>query len=213
MKKFGFFLLLIGSSVFAQTNKNAIFGDDVVWYGIDYSKAKFTGEFSNYQGTGPKSEVLLKQTIPQWNMIVIKEGNKYDVGKYFKKSHVFNDLGSVIKHNEGIDETKIVSYNDYKFENPDETVAKIVSEYSGEKTEGLGLVFIVESYNKLKESATYYLTFFDIATKQILYAEKISETSSGFGLKNYWASTILKVMKDVEQYKYASWKFKFGKEK
>jgi hypothetical protein len=211
MKKLILCLLLTGSSIFAQ-NKSAIFGDDIVWYGIDYSKAKFVGEFSNFQGTAQKPEALIKQTIPQWNMVVLNEGKKYDIGKFFKKKNVFNDLTPVTNQNSAIDETKITSFNEYKFDNADEAVAKMVSGYSGgEKTEGLGLVFITESYDKTKEAATYYLTFFDIKTKQVVYAEKITEKPGGIGLKNYWASTIIKVMKDVEDSRYGAWKSKFGK--
>jgi len=206
MKKLILFSLLIGSSIFAQTNKNAIFGDDLVWYGIDYSKAKFIEDCQPGQ---------LKNIMFAWNVLVVNEANKYDVAKSFRKKNVFNDLAPVMKHNKDIDETQMMSLNPYKFDNADETVASIISSYTGgEKTEGLGLVFIVESYNKPKTQAIYYLTFFDIKTKQIIYTEKFTEgPPSGFGIRNYWASTIFKVMKDVEQYKYASWKFKFEKEK
>jgi len=206
MKKLILFSILIGSSIFAQTNKSAIFGDDLVWYGIDYSKAKFIEDCQPGQ---------LKNIMFAWNVLVVNEANKYDVAKSFRKKNVFNDLAPVMKHNKDIDETQMMSLNPYKFDNADETVASIISSYTGgEKTEGLGLVFIVESYNKPKTQAIYYLTFFDVKTKQIIYTEKFTEgPPSGFGLRNYWASTILKVMKDVEQYKYASWKFKFEKEK
>ncbi|HXD94742.1 MAG TPA: hypothetical protein VNX01_16160, partial [Bacteroidia bacterium] len=157
----------------------------------------------------------LKNTMFAWNVLVVNEANKYDVAKFFRKKNVFNDLAPVMKHNKEIDETQMMSLNPYKFDNADETVASIISSYTGgEKTEGLGLAFIVESYNKPKTQAVYYLTFFDIKTKQIIYTEKFTEgPPSGFGIRNYWASTIFKVMKDVEQYKYASWKFKFEKEK
>jgi len=205
MKKLILLFLFTGSSVFAQINKSMIFGDDLVWYGIDYSKAKFIGDFQPEQ---------LKSTMYAWNIVVVNEANKYDVAKSFQKKNVYNDLAPVLKHNKEIDENQAISINQYKFDNADETVASIISSYTGgEKTEGLGLVFIVESYDKPRTKAIYYLTFFDIKTKQIIYSEKISEgPPSGFGLRNYWASTIFKVMKDVEQYKYASWKFKFSKE-
>lgn len=205
MKKLILLSLLIGSSAFAQINKSAIFGDDLIWYGIDYSRAKFIMD-------SPPNEI--KSTMFSWNTVVVNEANKYDVAKSFQKKNVFNDLAPVMKHNKDIDETQMISLNPYKFDNADETVASIVSSYTGgEKTEGLGLVFVVESYNKPKTQAVYYLTFFDIKTKQIIYTEKITEgPPSGFGLRNYWASTIYKVLKDIEQYKYASWKFKFSKE-
>ena|ERR1700752_290386 len=205
MKKLILLSLLISSSVIAQINKSAIFGNDLVWYGIDYSKAKFIEDIQPGQ---------LKSTMFAWNVVVVNEANKYDVAKFFRKQNVFNDLAPVMKHNKDIDETQMISMNQYKFDNADETVASVISSYTGgEKTEGLGLVFIAESYNKPKAQATYYLTFFDIKTKQIIYTEKFTEIPAGFGLRNYWASTIFKVMKDVEQYKYASWKFKFEKEK
>jgi len=151
MKKLILLSLLISSSVIAQINKSAIFGNDLVWYGIDYSKAKFIEDIQPGQ---------LKSTMFAWNVVVVNEANKYNVAKFFQKQNVFNDLAPVMKHNKDIDETQMISMNQYKFDNADETVASVISSYTGgEKTEGLGLVFIAESYNKPKAQATYYLTF------------------------------------------------------
>jgi hypothetical protein len=211
MKKIYLFLFLAIS--FCNTNAqnmSAICGDDVVWYGLDFSNAKFVGQFTNVGDNVNSSGFELRDKhIPAWNMLILNEPNKYNIRKSFRKSNVFNQLETVNERNSKIDVEKMLSYNTYKFEKDKETVNKVISEYTGgEKKEGLGLVFIVESFDKMANTATVYVTFFDIATKKVLLTEKFVETPMGVGVRNYWAGALAKIFKTVDTQKISEWKSK-----
>jgi hypothetical protein len=84
----------------------------------------------------------------------------------------------------------------------------MVARYKGgDKNEGIGVVFITESYNRAAESASYYVVIFDVASKKVLITDKFKEKPGGIGIKNYWASTILKTLEDVSK-NYDKWRSK-----
>lgn len=197
---------------FAQTRYTAkdLFKENtIVWYGIDYSKSKFVGSFAQFKDAGTVDGNSLKaKYFPGWNNLVVKEREKYDIAKFFKKESAYNDLGPVEKANAETDADKIMDSNDYTL--PESELNGIVAKYKGgDKKEGLGVVFITESYNRAAEFATYYVVVFDIASKDILISEKFKQEPGGFGIKNYWASTILKTLEDVSD-KYSKWKKTYG---
>jgi hypothetical protein len=213
MKKIGFLLLFIGVLCFTNSkaqNTNAIFGDDVVWYGLDFSNAKFVGQFTNLgDNIGNMGYELKNKFIPQWNMLILNEPKKYDIRKNFRKANVYNQLDNVTVRNSKLDAEKLTTYNTYTFTNSQETIEKIVKEYDAvDKKEGLGLVFIVESFDKMANLASVYVTFFDIATKKVLLTEKFVEAPVGVGVRNYWAGAIAKIFKQVGMYKMNEWKSK-----
>lgn len=204
------FVALIGQNIQAQDIKS-ICGDDMVWYGLDFSQAKFVGEFTNIGDTPNGSGNELKNKhIPSWNTLILNEPNKFTVRKSFRKSNVYNDLSIVNDRNSKVNADKITSYNTYKFENDVITVNSIISEYKGgDKTEGLGVVFIVESFDKMANMATIHVTFFDIASKKVLLSEKIVEKpSAGIGVRNYWASALAKIFKEIDANKISQWQSK-----
>ncbi len=173
MKKISLLLLFIGvlscTGLKAQDTK-AIFGDDVVWYGLDFSNAKFVGQFTNI-------------------------GDNIANTGYELKKYLLHQVKEI--------------YNTYTFANGKETIDKIINEYeAGDKKEGLGLVFIVESFDKMTNLASVYVTFFDIATKKVLLTEKFVEAPVGVGVRNYWAGAIAKIFKQVGMYKMNEWKSK-----
>lgn len=211
MKKFILSLTLIYSSSFfiaQNTASDFLQGDEIVWYGLDFSQAKFIGAFDQGAGAAPVTgEELKSKYIPAWNLLILNESAKYDLKRTFKKTSVFNDLSIVDKINSKIDADKIMSFNEYKFKDADETINNIVKGYSlGEKKEGIGVVFIVESFNKGQQQGTVYVTIFDIKTKKVLIKEKIIGKSGGIGMRNYWAKSIFNAMIQVEKVHYKKWK-------
>jgi len=100
-----------------------------------------------------------------------------------------------------------MSFNDYKFDDADKTINSIINGYAvGEKKQGIGVVFIVESFNKGQQQGTVYVTIFDIKTKKVLIKEKIIGKAGGIGIRNYWAKSIFNVMVQVEKTFYKQWK-------
>ena len=202
------------TATFAQkTAQDFLTGDDMVWYGLDFTKAKFVGSFDQMNGAGAASGTdIVTKYIPAWNMIVLNEQSKYDLRKAFRKANVFYNLDPVEKNNANIDVDAIMSYNSYKFDDPDKTINEIIANYSdGEKKEGVGVVFIVEYFDKMKQQASYYVTVFDIKTKKVLIKQHIYAKPGGFGLRNYWARTIYNALKSIDSSYYKKWKKEYLK--
>lgn len=150
---------------------------------------------------------IQKRYVPAWNNLVLSESEKYDVRKFFKKGEVVNDILAVEAVNEKINPGEWVQSGSYTFDKSE--IAGMVKKYNGTEKEGLGLVFIVESFDKSKEMGFIYVTFFNIATKEVILSEKLSGKAGGFGVRNYWASVIFKVMEESSK-RVGAWKKQIG---
>lgn len=201
MKKivlFSCFLLLYSCFSFAQSNSELFNSAKMIWFGVDMSRSKLVG----VEGfTDPYD--IQKRYVPAWNSLVLSEAEKYDVRKFFKKGEVVNDIVAVEAVNEKINPGEWVQTNSYTLDKSE--IAGMVKKYNGTEKEGLGLVFIVESFDKFKESGFIYVTFFNIATKEVILTEKLSAKAGGFGVRNYWAKTIFGVM-EMSEKKMGAWK-------
>jgi hypothetical protein len=111
----------------------------------------------------------------------------------------------VEKNNKAISPDDVMTYNSHSISR--EEVSKIISKYDqGDKTEGLGLVFVVESFDKNIPYGAYWVTFFDIKTKKVLFTERCAGTPIGIGLRNYWAGSLKNVLTDIREQKFKMWK-------
>jgi len=216
MKKLFFIISLICAmaSVHAQKTEKDVFSKEkLIWYGLDFSQARFVGQFDQGAGAAPATAQDIKQKyIPAWNKLVIDEPNKFDIKNFFRKPTVIYDIAPVEKNNDNINEDKLLDINEFSFTNPNSVVEKIVNGYSkGDNAEGLGLVFIVESVNKANVEMRVYVTYFDIASHQVIFSEKVTGKPRGIGLRNYWGGAVFDVMEMVEKYHYGVWKRKYLK--
>ncbi|MFT3739416.1 MAG: hypothetical protein QM786_11710 [Breznakibacter sp.] len=210
MKKcvFLFMFLMGGLTLSAQKTIADVFATgEVVWYGLDFTNTKFVGVYGSGAGT---AEDIKKNLMPSWNNLIISEPGKYDLGTTFKKHPVINDLREVTKANQNIDESGIIDFNNYRFAKPEEVIANAVAGYgTGAQESGLGLVFIVECFDKNAVDASLYVTFFDIATKKVLMTERVTGKPAGFGLRNYWGGGIYGILKQIQKQEYKSWSVKY----
>lgn len=164
----------------------------VTWFGLDYSEAYFIGS-EGFTDPGQIKDRYFKS----WNHLIQQEPEKYTIGKFYRKSNVEYDLSAVMKRNEGVDIYKrIVDDHSQAVKLNEEKIREMISEYEYDYgDQGLGLVFIVESYDKVLVKATYWVTFFDMSTREVLQTRRMTAEPGGFGIRNYWASTYYKVMK------------------
>ena len=201
-------------SVIAQNMAKDVFiKEEIVWFGLDFSKSKMVGQFDQGGGAAPASGSDIKSKyVSSWNGVIVNEQEKYNLKKTFRKTTLVRDLAVVEKSNSKIDPDNFLTYNDYKFKDADETVAEIIGSYTkGEQTDGIGLVFIVEYFSKIDQKASIYVTFFDITTKKVLFKEHLFGKPGGFGLRNYWVGTIYDILKQIDSGNYKSWKNKYDK--
>lgn len=208
-------LVIMASSLFSLAQKKYSAKDlftsqEIVWYGIDYSKARFIGSFAQFKDAGEVDErTLVNSYFPGWNLVIIREPAKYNIARFFKKDFANNDLTAVTKINRETKPDGIMQENDYTLDAT--LLPAMIKKYSGgERKEGLGVVFIAEGYNHTRERGSYYVVVFDIASKQILISEKYAVEPGGFGVKSYWISTALKTLEAISR-DYDNWKRKYGR--
>jgi hypothetical protein len=209
MKKLVALLLLAGSMSLTAQDKSKVFSStEAVWFGLDFTKATFVGQFDQGAGAAPANGLDIKNKyIPAWNNLIAGEQKKYDLKKAFRKDNIIYDMNSVNELNTKIDVDNCMSFNAGKIEKSQ--VDEMVKKYNSSQKEGLGLVFIVENFNKGIETASVYVTFFDIATKKILLCERMEGKAMGVGIRNHWAGSIKHILDQLDDGGvYKSWKGK-----
>jgi hypothetical protein len=198
----GIFLVFSFVSKGQYTPADVFKVDNITWYGLDFSNIKLIGS----EGfTDPYA--IKNQFFYSWNNLIITETDKYDLAGFFHKSSVENDLSIVQERNMLPDPDELVINTDYSL--GEDEVKKIISEYDITGKEGIGLVFIMESFNKTKELGYMWVTFFDLETKEVLLSNKMSGKPGGFGIRNYWAKSYYNVMKSIEKKKWKAWKAQY----
>lgn len=186
MKKILFILLTIfifGNPLYAQDT----YRNEVTWLGLDFTQAQLANRsaFTN-------SRVIRDSYLLKWNNIIFNEPKKYNIAKYLDIRNLSSDITHVNERNSKIKHQELVVNqidNNFKFED----IEKTISEYP--KAEGIGLVFIVESFDKVTATGTYWVCFFNRANSEILATKRIKGRAKGIGIRNYWANSLYTAMK------------------
>lgn len=188
------FMGTIFTAVEAQKTRSDIFEDEeVTFYGLDFSEAQMIGSMGFTDPYEIKNSYFYK-----WNRLLFAEKEKYNVKKFYRKSEVNYNFDVVDARNDKVDEDALVIDKSYKID--EEKLKGIVGAYnSKDPSEGLGLVYIIESLDKTDASAYVWVTFFDIKTSKILMSRRMRGKARGFGFRNYWAGAIYDIMKQSEK--------------
>ncbi|MFZ1331619.1 MAG: hypothetical protein WAR83_05500, partial [Flavobacteriales bacterium] len=118
-----------------------------------------------------------------------------------------NNTSYVQAANDGISSADLLSRTAGTLDK--EKVPSMVKDYKTEDGEGVGVVFIVSTFNKTQEMAEFYVTFFNMKTKEVLHSERISGKPVGFGLRNFWAGSVTNVLKSIEKDYSKAWLKRF----
>lgn len=195
MKKTFLLLLFFAvSSVAMQTPDPIVFSSSsLVWCGLDFSQVKCVGR----EGFNDPYQIK-NRFFKSWNELVLVESKKYNVQEFYQKSRLINNLSVVTERNEIPEVDELVVDQAHFLE--EGQLQNIIREYNfNDVTEGLGLVYVVESLNKSLQQASVYVVFFDLSSKEILWKQKYIGAPTGFGFRNYWAGAFYKVMKASEK--------------
>lgn len=202
-----FFSVISANPAFAQktfTSADVFTEKNMVWYGLDFTHCKFIGQPSIHGNFYKTPDYVVKHYFKEWNMIPIKEGDKYDIKKTFEKEYLYFDIDTLLARNQRYSSDSLIAFSNVYGLNT-ATFPEIVKTYGGVAKEGIGVVYIVESYNSIEEVATYYCIVFDVATKKIFLQEKITGRAQGANLKTYWAGAFREALeKNAKVYK--KWK-------
>lgn len=166
----------------------------VTFYGLDFSKTRLVGAVGF---TEPQR--IKDYYFKEWNNVLVSEKDKYSITRFFKKSDVTYDMSVVETRNSGVKLDGLVTETPFELE--EKNIPQMVSSYKLSQNSGLGLVFIVDSFDKLNEKATVHIVFFDIKGKKVLKQHKMTGAPSGFGFRNYWLGAIYAIMKKAPKEK------------
>lgn len=176
--------LFVCSALAAQPNV----GEDVNYYGIDFSKTKTFG--------AAETGAQFKDAFTRINTLVIAEWPKYDPGKFLYKNIVLQDISVTTLVNNEINPSDIeTTSSGYRL--TDDDIAGMVRRYDLKESEGTGLVIIGELLEKSTYLGGFYVVYFDIASREVLSSRQIIGKARGFGLRNYWAGALYNAMKTL----------------
>lgn len=189
-------VLLFTTQLYSQNQEKIKQADEIHWYGLDFTKAKMIGSIGF---THP--DIICDRYIKnKWNGIVFSEPDKYNIGKFTGSKNVNIHLDYILERNSVVTTDNLIINEDYSL-NKDQ-VKEMINTYPD--NEGVGLVFIVESFNKLEDKANIWITFFDTETKEILKTKKYSTDAGGFGVLNFWLGGVYKACKELKK-DYRKW--------
>jgi hypothetical protein len=160
-------------------NASRIFSEErIIFYGLDFSKAKIAIPDA-------KPNEIKDDYFVLWNEAVATDNERFNKESALQKVSVPVDLAVVERRNAAASISEMQA-------NPDVTLLKstiehMIDDYTdGTRKEGIGFVIIVESISKKRADAIAHLVFFDIATRKVLLSKRMNGPAGGHGLKSYW---------------------------
>jgi hypothetical protein len=165
------------------------------------------GNFAEFFEAGEKNVMEIRDTyFRRWNMVVLNERQKYDIGGMLRKDNIYYDIEMITAINDRTNLDGIESYNSEKF--TEEDIQAFVSQYNLEGKDGIGVVFIAECLNKSAEEAIFHFVVMNMNTREILLQRRLRGEPQGFGLKNYWINSVYRIIQDIKYYYYNEWRIK-----
>lgn len=154
--------------------------DNIYFYGYDFSHFKFIE--AKRENQGQQIKVFIFELIDLMNA----DNDEKAYQKLFKKERVLFSQNTVTELNTKIDPNEIMGFMRNKI--PEDSLQGIINQYDTQGTTGIGFVQIVECFYRPKKEALVWYVFFDIYTKNILWAYENSnfDADSYHGLATYW---------------------------
>jgi len=204
------FLVLIMSAN-SQSINDLFFPTEVQvsWLGIDFSHVKLIGDFSQFGGAGEVSEFQIRdEYFPAWNRLILNEPEKYDLKGMIRNADLVYDIEMIAEINSAAAVEDMVSYNTPNYSKQD--IETFVSVYDTKDKNGIGILFLAESLNKSMKEAYFHFVAIDMKSNKVLLQERLKGKPKGFGIRNYWAGAIHKVIKEISNNRYKDWESKYN---
>jgi len=150
--------------------------------GIDLSKVRLTDMTKMLD-----SKSIKEKYAPAWINAAHKEVKIKDIRKYHKKDEVTYRYGIIEKRYTLLSDDFVIA-EDYSF--PIDTVKNMIKNYKLDEKEGIGYVVIAENFNKPKERLYTHHMFFDIKSRELLWAVKVDGRPAGIAFSAYWGEGI-----------------------
>jgi len=162
----------------------------ITFYGYDFSYLKITNP--NLVGYG---QDIANQYFSVLNLRFNELLRASDMQRWMGLSN-FNSNQMVFDNHKAMDYSKMVVDRGYNI--TDEDLSRIVKSYVLPENDGVGMVINLINFNKVNGYVIMYVTFFDIASREVLYSvETIGETSSIDGVNRYYPTAVNTGFRDV----------------
>ncbi len=200
-------LVMSVSAASAQTAKD-VFDKSVklTYLGLDFTKARIIGD------AAAKVDEIVENHYPNINQKVVNESKKFDIAEAFDREEVGTSLGPVNKRNAKINPDKVKSddSDDYQAMKPEDVTA-LVKGFDFEGKTGIGILFVMDGFNKTKKEVSGYVTLVDMKAKKVLFTDRVEGgLGMGFGYTNVYLTGIKKMIDEVKKKKYKEWKSTYG---
>ena len=163
-----------------------------IFLGLDFGLARMIGShgFNN-------PAVIRDRLFSTWNLLLLKEKRKFDVQKFMglKNYQILIDWNT--NRNLSVPVDGLVINQAYSLSEGD--VADYIASLPEIPGKGLGITFVVESFNKIDEFAYIWVVVFEIETKKVISISRKNGHPSGLGIRNYWANAVCRVIKSLDK--------------
>ena len=187
----------------------------VTWLGIDFSRAHFVNDYYKFLSVERTSKFM-----EALNRVVANEPRKYDLAlmahKWPRSVKYQEDV--TIDHNASLNIENILADSTSQLHlNPD-SIAAIVRSYDFKNHRGMGLMLIIDEFNKNKPDtgepeALVWVTFINMDSKSVILTNSVIGIAGGGGLRNYWLGAIYDIMKHVGNKEFKQWRKSHKKSK
>jgi hypothetical protein len=209
MKKLLLAILLVAATLSAKehTQLSPLFNAPTfIWAGIDFSQARLIGtkDFSN-------PNAIFPGYLNKWNNLFIKERLKRIEGSLKKTATL--DLDGVEVSNHEATRDQIIRDDPRKKMQTSDTLSVVsthidkagiangVKKYKLKESQGLGLVFVVDRFVKQEKRGAIYFVFFDVATREVLVADRYIGQAGGAGFRNLWFNVFKNTDGNLKKYR------------
>lgn len=201
-----FLFILAISSIFqtaAQTRSDVFKKEEpVTWLGLDFTNAKLIGD---RERLGSESDV--RHLLEAWNDLILKEPEKFDIAKAIGRTKIENAVEVTNEHNAELDVMSMFSDSEKDYVHVKASdVEQIVGSYDFKGKTGIGLMFVVESFSKLNEEGSVFVTFINMGSKEVLFTERLVAEPKGFGMRNFWAGAVYGVITKIQKKEFELWR-------
>ncbi len=204
MRKIAFLLLTLSALVTHGQDKRDIFrpGTPVTWLGVDFSQAKFIGD---RERLGSHSDIL--HLVDAINQLIINEPDKYNIGQAIGRDRIEKNITVTLDHNANLDPAEMLSNDSRDYVRLRESdIEEIISSYDFSGMDGIGMMFNVEAFSKLDESASVWVTFVDLGSGKMLMTQNLKGKPKGFGLRNYWGGSLYNIIEAIKKKEFEMWR-------
>lgn len=192
-------LLLTISKVNAQktptttlTINDVYSSNTIVYYGLDFSNFRLIEPSRINEGAD-----IRDVQFPAWNSFVLNVIPMSKMEKWFKKTSVIYSPIAVTISNSKVLDANVVARLPFKSEMTE--IQKTISGYQKPTNlnNKIGMVVMVEYFQKNPREASAYVIFFDTSNGAIIESKNIiTKNFDGNGLTNYWGEACQNFIKE-----------------